>query len=40
MTFWITSSIVLFFIVVISAYGPLFGLYGEMIHKEKGDDHK
>lgn len=37
MTFWITSSIVLFVIVIISAFGPLFGLYGEMKHKGEGD---
>ncbi|MCP2033560.1 hypothetical protein L1279_000543 [Planomicrobium sp. HSC-17F08] len=38
MTFWITSSIVLFLIVIISAFGPLFGLYGEMVHKEEGEE--
>ncbi|WP_255473306.1 hypothetical protein [Planomicrobium sp. CPCC 101110] len=40
MTFWITSSIILFLIVVISAFGPLFGLYGEMIHKENEEERK
>ncbi|MDN7244641.1 hypothetical protein QWY16_14965 [Planococcus shenhongbingii] len=40
MTFWITSSIVLFLVVVISAYGPLFGLYGEMVHKEEEEERE
>ena len=37
MGFWITASIVLFIIVVISAFGPMVGLYGDMKHEEKRD---
>jgi hypothetical protein len=35
MTFWITASIVLFLIVLISTFGPMFGVYGDMKHEEK-----
>lgn len=35
MGFWITISIVLFLLVVISTFGPMLGLYGEMEYKRE-----
>ncbi len=35
MTFWIIASITLFIIVLVSTFGPMLGVYGEMKHKEK-----
>lgn len=38
MEFWITASIILFIIVILSTFGPMFGLYGEMKHNGKGEE--
>ncbi|WP_449537937.1 hypothetical protein [Ferdinandcohnia sp. Marseille-Q9671] len=39
MGFWITASILLFVIVMVSAFGPMVGLYGEMKYKEEEKKH-
>lgn len=38
MGFWIMISILLFVIVIVSTFGPMVGLYGEM--KYKGGEDK
>lgn len=40
MTFWITASILLFIIVMLSTFGPMFGLYGEMKYTVEGKENK
>lgn len=37
MGFWITASIILFCIVILSVFGPMVGLYGSMKYKGKED---
>lgn len=42
MGFWITVSILLFIIVLLSTFGPMVGLYGEMTYEgevDQDDEH-
>jgi hypothetical protein len=38
MAFWITASILLFVIVIVSTFGPMVGLYGEMEYTSKKEE--
>lgn len=38
MTFWITSSIILFLVLMVSVFGPFLGIYGDVEKEEQGED--